>query len=103
MSVLLVLCALLIVAGGLSLLAAVMGNPVRIGPLSVPGPEGALERAVIGVVGAVCVAAVVPIVMMNNHSASPPFRAANATGSPEPSVSSATPSVAPSPSPTPEP
>ena len=103
MSVLLVLCALLIVAGGLSLLAAVMGNPVRIGPLSAPGPEGALERAVIGVVGAVCVAAVLPIVMLNSHSASPPFRAANATGSPEASISSAAPSVSPNLSPTPEP
>jgi hypothetical protein len=93
MSVLVVLCALLIVAGGLSLLAAVMGNPVRIGPLSAPGPEGALERALIGVVGAVCIAAVLPIVMMNRDSTAPPFRSANATSTPEPSA------AAPSPTP----
>jgi hypothetical protein len=103
MSVLVVLCALLIVAGGLSLLAAVMGNPVRIGPLSVPGPERALERAVIGVVGAVCMAAVLPIVMMNNNPAATPFRTANAIGAPDSSSSSVHTSRPPTPSATPEP
>jgi hypothetical protein len=101
-SVLLVLCALLIVAGGLSLVAAVMGNPVRIGPLSVPGPEGALERAIIGVVGAVCVAAVLPIVVTNRDSTTPPFRAANAIATPDPSNSTTARSQSPIPSATPE-
>jgi hypothetical protein len=86
MSVLVVLCALLIVAGGLTILAAVMGNPVRIGPLSVPGPEGATERAVIGVVGAVCVAAVLPVVLMNHGTVSRPFTVANSTTTPEPTA-----------------
>jgi hypothetical protein len=83
-SVLLVLCALLIVAGGVSLLAAAMGNPVRIGALRMPGPEGAVERAVIGVIGAVCVAAILPVVLMNSGPREP-YAVADATGSPQPS------------------
>jgi hypothetical protein len=84
MSVLLVLCALLIVAGGVSLLAAAMGNPVRIGALRMPGPEGAVERAVIGVIGAVCVAAILPVVLMNSGPREP-YAVADATDSPQPS------------------
>jgi hypothetical protein len=99
LSVLLVLCALLIVAGGVSLLAAAMGNPIRIGPVSVPGPDGALERAVIGVLGAVCVAAVVPVVLMGRTPPDERFVAANSATTPEPSATR--PAASPTASPTP--
>jgi hypothetical protein len=82
-----------------SILAAVMGNPVRIGSLSVPGPEGAVERAVIGVVGAICVAAILPVVLINRDSRGEPFTVANATTTSEPPVVTRSPSPTPSPTP----
>jgi hypothetical protein len=98
MSVQLVLCALLIVAGGVSILAAAMGNPVRIGAMRVPGPEGAVERAVIGVIGAVCVAAVLPVVLMNQGPGGEPYPVADQASSPGPAAV-ALPSASPSPTP----
>jgi len=58
--VLLIVSALLIVAGTVAIAAAVMGNPIRIGRTRFPGPETSAERAVIGVMGAVCLAAIIP-------------------------------------------
>src|SRR4051812_46749539 len=60
MRVLLIVSALLIVAGAVAIAAAVMGNPIRIGRSRFPGPESSIERAVIGVMGAVCLAAIIP-------------------------------------------
>jgi hypothetical protein len=104
MRVLLIVSALLIVAGGVSIVAAVMGNPIRIGRTRFPGPESSIERAVIGVIGAVCLAAIVPAFIIGaardgNAVATLPL-ASDATSAPEVVVTSTDP---PSPTATPEP
>jgi hypothetical protein len=81
-----------------SILAAVMGNPVRIGAMRVPGPEGAVERAVIGVIGAVCVAAVLPVLLMKQVPGGEPYPVADQTSSPGP-VAVTSPTATPSPTP----
>ena len=98
-SVPIVLGALLIAAGAVSITAAAVGNPIRIGRTSVPGPETAVERAVIALVGAIRVAAVIPVFLVGKSGAhATPLTAAGATGTPDPSIT-----VDPSPTPSPEP
>lgn len=97
MRVLLIVSALLIVAGAVAIAAAVMGNPIRIGRTRFPGPESSIERAVIGVMGAVCLAAIIPAFLVGaahdrNARATVPL-SVDASGSPELVVTTTDPSA----------
>jgi hypothetical protein len=63
-AVLIIICVLLVVAGLVSFLAAIMGNPIRFGSRQVPGPDGSVERAAAGVVGVVAFVALVPVLII---------------------------------------
>jgi len=106
MRVLLIVSALLIGAGAVSLAAAVMGNPIRIGRTRFPGPESSIERAVIGVLGAVCLVAIIPAFIMgaahDRRSMATAPLSADLTSPPELVVTTTDPPV-PTTTPTPEP
>jgi hypothetical protein len=85
---LLVLSILLILAGAVSIAAATMGNPIKIGRSRFPGPETSVERAVIGVIGAVCLAAIIPAFIVSAAHGAPvadniPFTPDSPTPTPE--------------------
>jgi hypothetical protein len=50
---------LVIVVGCVSIAAAAMGNPIKIGRKRLPGPGDPIERTAIAMIGAICLATVI--------------------------------------------